>query len=350
MITPRKMPSGKWQARHIVNGQVRSAGTYTTKKEAEAVTAALVTDVRRGVFDDGTEGTVLFKDWASPAIERMNISDGTRYNYDGFTRRELIPFFGEMRLRDIDSDDVELWWRKRKLGTRTAFIALSAIFTQAVKSKKPAVKIPVNPCREADAGKMTDDQRPLLELDDFWKLVDAADDQMRLFLLVSWGASLRLGEVLGLDWNRVNLKTGRLDVVQQFTPARALTLPKNEKKRMGIMLYTEVQEALIKHRGTLATIGGVPVLTKASGARLNREWVYSRWTALRTKTGLEEYHVHDIRHLSLTLFAQSGATLRELMHRAGHSKPETVLIYQHLAQNRDEQLIDKVAALTARSR
>jgi integrase len=45
-------------------------------------------------------------------------------------------------------------------------------------------------------------------------------------------------------------------------------------------------------------------------------------------------HLHDLRHAGLTLAAQSGATMKELMAIAGHSSPRAALIYQHAATDR----------------
>lgn len=59
----------------------------------------------------------------------------------------------------------------------------------------------------------------------------------------------------------MNLKTGKIDVLQQLTANNELTLPKNNRKRMGIALFPEALEALTARKGSLATIGNVPVFS-----------------------------------------------------------------------------------------
>jgi integrase len=183
-------------------------------------------------------------------------------------------------------------------------------------------------------------------------LVDAAEGDLKTFILLTWGASLRIGEVLGLDRSSVNMKTGKVAVTQQWIvlPKVGLTLdkPKNGRTR-NVALFAEAVAALKAHYGDLPVIGDAPVLTNANGGRVSRRALYAEWNDLRVEVGLPDLHVHDLRHLSLTLYAQGGATIRELLERAGHSKPETVMIYQHLASNRDSSLIDNVARLTARA-
>ena len=66
-------------------------------------------------------------------------------------------------------------------------------------------------------------------------------------------------------------------------------------------------------------------------SRHNRRW----WREACRAAGLPPTtHLHDLRHAGLTLAAQSGATLKELMSLAGHSSPRAALIYQHAAEHR----------------
>lgn len=53
------------------------------------------------------------------------------------------------------------------------------------------------------------------------------------------------------------------------------------------------------------------------------------------ETGL---HLHDLRHTGSTWSAQSGATLKELMARTGHSSTRTAMIYQHATRDRDHAI------------
>ncbi len=54
--------------------------------------------------------------------------------------------------------------------------------------------------------------------------------------------------------------------------------------------------------------------------------------------------LHDLRHTGLTIFAQQGATLAELLHRGGHSDVDVALRYQHATRERDEALTERMDA------
>jgi len=45
--------------------------------------------------------------------------------------------------------------------------------------------------------------------------------------------------------------------------------------------------------------------------------------------GMTGTHFHDLRHTGNALTAATGATLRELMDRMGHSSPRAALFYLH---------------------
>jgi integrase len=68
-------------------------------------------------------------------------------------------------------------------------------------------------------------------------------------------------------------------------------------------------------------------------------------------------HRHDLRHTGSTWSAQSGATLKEVMARIGHSSTRAAMVYQHATRERGQaiaaalnQLIDEARGSTESSR
>jgi integrase len=52
-----------------------------------------------------------------------------------------------------------------------------------------------------------------------------------------------------------------------------------------------------------------------------------------------------LRHTGGTLAAATGASLRELMARLGHSSTRAALIYQHATRDRDQAIADALGGL-----
>jgi hypothetical protein len=56
-------------------------------------------------------------------------------------------------------------------------------------------------------------------------------------------------------------------------------------------------------------------------------------------------HFHDLRHTGNVLTAGTGATLRELMDRMGHSSTRAAMIYMHGADARQHEIADTLSKL-----
>lgn len=65
------------------------------------------------------------------------------------------------------------------------------------------------------------------------------------------------------------------------------------------------------------------------------------------ETGL---HLHDLRHTGSTWSAQSGATLKELLARIGHSSTRAAMIYQRASRDRDDAIATALNLLIMEAR
>jgi integrase len=87
------------------------------------------------------------------------------------------------------------------------------------------------------------------------------------------------------------------------------------------------------------------------GGRLRRSNFRDIWLVALADAGLSELHLHDLRHTGNTMAAGTGASVREVMERMGHSSSRAALIYQHASRDGDEAIAAALgAALTAAKR
>jgi integrase len=75
--------------------------------------------------------------------------------------------------------------------------------------------------------------------------------------------------------------------------------------------------------------------------------LYAVYYPAREKAGRPDLRFHDLRHTGATLAAVSGATLKELRSRLGHSTPSAAMIYQHAAADRDKVIAEALSKLAA---
>jgi hypothetical protein len=74
------------------------------------------------------------------------------------------------------------------------------------------------------------------------------------------------------------------------------------------------------------------------------------WRAACVACGVPDAHFHDLRHTGGTLAATTGATIKELMARLGHSSPRAAMIYQHATKDRDKTIADALGQLAGKAR
>lgn len=172
-----------------------------------------------------------------------------------------------------------------------------------------------------------------------------------LTTLAFW-AHTRLGEVLALRRSDVLLDKKQLRIERQAVEVdhegARITEPKAGSIRT-ISLPTPAVQALRAHLRTLAPgLPSAPLFTRPDGSELRAHHVHYAWKHARIAAELPNVHFHDLRHAGLTLSAQAGATLAEVMRRAGHSSAAAALRYQHAADERDAEIADRLSALAER--
>jgi integrase len=70
------------------------------------------------------------------------------------------------------------------------------------------------------------------------------------------------------------------------------------------------------------------------------------WRRARLAVNRSDLRFHDLRHSGLTWAAETGASLAELMRRAGHASQAAAIRYQHATDKRDQILADALAGLS----
>jgi integrase len=277
----------------------------------------------------------------------------TRDSYQHSLDRWILPSLGQLALSKITPSRVRAWHTEVSgatgpTATRQAYSVLRAILNTAVEDEL----LHRNPCKIRGAGQPTSAERPLLDPATVSVLADAMPPHLRCMALIAFYAHTRLGEAVALQRGDVDLKAGTLRIERQQIEVRgkgpAITAPKASSKRT-VHLPAPAVDVLREHlRDTGPGLPQAPLFTRADGSRLRGWDVNWAWRTAREKTGLTGVTFHDLRHAGLTLSAQAGATMAEVMRRAGHASAAAAMRYQHAAERRDREVAQKLTELLAR--
>jgi len=183
-------------------------------------------------------------------------------------------------------------------------------------------------------------------------LVDAMPEHLKAFTIVAFWGHARLGELLGLRVGDFDVARGTLRIERQVIEVDGegprITAPKVGSIRT-VHLPAPAVDALAAHlekRGE--TRPDAPLFTQPGGTELRAHHVHARWKTARTRVGHPDLHFHDLRHAGLTLSAKSGATVAEVMRRAGHVSTQAAMRYQHAAEERDAEIAVLMASRATR--
>jgi integrase len=87
------------------------------------------------------------------------------------------------------------------------------------------------------------------------------------------------------------------------------------------------------------------------GAPLRGTTFGRKWRKAKEAVGMpKEFRFYDLRHTGNNLAADTGAKMKDLMVRAGHSSERAQLIYQHSTEKDQRNLADAIDADVRRQR
>ena len=346
----RKLPSGRWQARYTApDGALRPLGTFPTKAEADQALAHEVSRMARGVWRDPRLGDQPLGEWFRGWIAtRGDLAPSTRALYGRLLERWIdaeVPVTHGPRatLRSVEHTEAAQAYRLLHTG-----------LAQAVSDGL----IPANPCAikgasQRDARHRA--ERRVVGPEDLWALADAMPERYRAAVVIAFLSGLRAGELFALQRKHVDLDTSTIRVEQSLgRPGAGSGRYASTKSRAGrrtVTLPRLAVDVLAEHlaRFTPESRDAV-VFGTATGRPLTSGSRTVMFARARAAIGREDLTWHDLRHSAMTLVALTGATLPELMQRAGHSTPRAALHYQHAGDDAQVRIAQRLDAMAPRRR
>jgi len=307
---------------------------------------------RDGKLVPGMRERLARSDYATSWLaQRADLRPRTAELYEGLLNRHLLPHLATVPLARLTPAMVRRWHAGRLqsgLGPSTvakSYRLLKAILNTAVSDEV----LPRNPCLLRGAGSERTPERVPPTLLEAYALADTIQPRWRMLVLLATWSGLRWGELVALRRSSLDLEHGRVTVADQLVETESgvqLGPPKTDAGRRTVHLPPHLVPELADHLDRWVGAGADAWLFCGPlGAPLVRSNFTVHWTRTRAEVGLSAVRFHDLRHLSATLAATTGATTRELMARMGHSSPRAALIYQHAAADRDQAVAKVISAL-----
>jgi len=283
------------------------------------------TDLMKGKITSERSKSVTFSQWAETYLQLEEVKSLRSYKDRVETvRYQLIPFFGRKGLQDITAEDIESYRGQRKLrnGKEPSLQTVNNDHTVlkhmlSVADRKGLIQMNV-----AKKVRMPDpkNERDRVLTKEEWKgLVKTAAPHIQPPLLIAYHLGMRLGEILKLTWDRVDLEAGFIKLGSRDT--------KTGDSRLVPM--TATIQIMLKE------------LLKVKSLLTNRVFLYKGRavgeikTAVKTaikRAGLQDFRFHDLRRCAATNFRRAGVDTVTAMKIVGHKSDKMHRRYNSVSE------------------
>lgn len=351
-----RLPSGvgTWivEFRPVSGGSKKrlKLGRVGTLKASEAREAARKTiahaglgkDLAKDRADERASGTV--RELVEEYIAGKEMKPSTRSFYEITLNKHIVPHLGSQKAVAVSRVDVQRAHMKMSKTARysanRAMALLSAAYVWG--SKRGLVPEGVNPAASIDRNREEARERYLTP-DEMTRLGDALREAetvgiqhktsdskhapkeknrtiygphvtgaIRLLMLTG----CRLREILNLRWSEYDEKRG------------LLLLPDSKTGRKTVVLSEAAQAEI----DSLPRVGKYVIAGRSAGLpdEQPRTDLKKPWAAIAGRAGLDDVHLHDLRHTFASVGAGGGMSLLTIGKLLGHADAATTQRYAHL--------------------
>lgn len=348
---------------------------HGNKKDAEVELAKFVTEVQNGLVIDGkslkfSEFTEIWKrDYGS-----KELAPSTYKRYCRMLETRLLPYFGHfyinkikpidiMKFYDLLEKDTQLVRKKGNNGSKTKkplsgktilehhrllrAMLHKAVYWQLIVTN-PAERVQPPKARKPKRRSYDDEQTKIL-LENL-ELLPSEDTKYKVAIILTVFTGVRLGELMGLEWQDVDFKNGIISInrsSQYLSDMGVFTkVPKTESSIREIAIpefivslleeYTLWYEEQKSIYGELWT-NSDRLFVQADGKPMHPSTISKWFVKYVGQIGLPVINFHGLRHTNASLLVAQNIDIAVISARLGHAQISTTLdFYVHplLSHNR----------------
>ena len=348
---------------------------HGTKKDAEVELAKFVTEVQNGLVIDGkslkfSEFTEIWKrDYGS-----KELAPSTYKRYCRMLETRLLPYFGHfyinkikptdiMKFYDLLEKDTQLVRKKGNNGSKTKkplsgktilehhrllrAMLHKAVYWQLIVAN-PAERVQPPKARKPKRRSYDDEQTKIL-LENL-ELLSSEDTKYKVAIILTVFTGVRLGELMGLEWQDVDFKNGIISInrsSQYLADMGVFTkVPKTESSIREIAIPEFIISLLEEYKlwyeeqksiyGELWT-NSDRLFVQADGKPMHPSTISKWFVKYVGQIGLPVINFHGLRHTNASLLVAQNIDIAVISARLGHAQISTTLdFYVHplLSHNR----------------
>lgn len=385
--TIRKRSDGRWEARYSYgydpgSGKHIQKSIYgKTQKEVRMKLKQITSDIDQGVYTEPSKMTLGA--WLDIWIEDYNtdVKPSTLDQYKYQIRVHLKPNLGAVRLSALTTPMVQRlynrlmepyklkqknWKGKEIVKQRKGLSAksiknMNSVLHGALNQAIKLGYITTNVCNAVTLPKVHKSEMHPVTGDSLKDLLNAIKgNPYEELIYVTMFTGLRQGEIIGLTWDCINLKTGMMTVYRQLQKGRSVGstytfLPlKNGKSRT--FLVADNVLAMLKRQKSKQSAARLKagecwsnkegfVFTDELGNHLSKYTAYENFKRCAAAAGIPSTRFHDLRHTYATLALEQGTNIKTVSSNLGHATVAFTLdVYGHVDEKMQRDSADRMQA------
>ena len=363
--TVRLRKDGRWEGRIVIgydeNGLPKTKNVLAkTKGECIEKLKAL----KNSITPDTPiklKADMPFGEWLDYWYEtycKPNARPATQRTYEGDIRLYLHPRLGSIPLNKVTTSDIQqmcTWMmtearvdqKNGDSGLSDSQVINCYSLCDRVLEKAMAEKLIVrNPAKGCKLPPNRPNEMKVLSREDMQKvLIQAKEENYYELFLLEFATGLRLGELMALQWDDVNLVTGELRINKQVNLVGSklvISEPKTKAAVRTLILPPSVRKVLAEYKTRVNSRwlfpspkkDDLPIIPSAVSRRLH---------TLLEHAGCEQVRFHDLRHTFATNALAHGMDIKTLSTILGHVSSATTLnTYSHVTDEMRQRAAVKI--------
>ncbi|KII14716.1 integrase [Phaeobacter sp. S60] len=299
--------------------------TSRSRKDAEAEAIEVF---RRETYKSSPRGATIQQIWDAYVAD---LGDKPTAKTMSFTGKAILPHFGAFLPEDIDKPLCQAYQRDRReagkkqgtIWTELGHLQSALNFgkkARMIEGATPHIWRPTKP--ESD--------KRILSAKEIRALISAAHDpHIRLALILLLGTAARVGAILDLTWDRIDLDRGVINLRKDDSATRKgrAVVPMNASARAALQTASDaaLSDYVIEYAG-----GPVKSIRKGVSNAIER-------------AGIGHVTIHELRHTAAVHLLGAGIPIEKVSQYLGHSNVQ--ITFKTYARFLPDQMQDAAEVL-----
>ena len=318
MATIRQLRTKRWQAVIRRKGLPNQYKTFTIKSEASQWVRNIESQVDKGIFNDYAllEKTQMSGLFARYAIEISPLKKS--YAKEVSRLKRITQALGQLNLTQITPTKIALFRDIRLSEGLSGATVVKDLNTLShvieIARKEWGYYLPNNPVKLIRKPQVSSHRIRRLSVAEELKLLLAAKSSRSIMMpniiIFAIEAGMRLGEILGLEWQAIHQSIATLSDTKN---GESREVPLSKKAMQAIKhIPKNINNPKIFWRWT--TVSGFQ----------------SSWQRVVKKSDISNLRFHDLRHEAISRFFEKGLNPMEVSAISGHKSMQVLKRYTHM--------------------